>query len=311
MKNLINKYRSLSFEEKTIFTTKISIYLNGIFAVGKFIMAFFGSFFLIAAAIVNIFTMLSKLECYLGERKNDTKGFSYRNRLIGLFLLLAGLEYGIYMARLIYTDVDLMKYDMIMGIAVACVSFVEMGIAIKGLFNAYGKGHYYRNIKLINLCSALTAMVLTEIAITSFASAEDTRFISGLFGVIVGGIIVLISIFIFIAPRVSILDKLENNYQITDNDIEDEINIQLTNSKFYGNFNYIGKKEGNIIKGKIIKGKSPIFKWNIYLLILVIILSEILIFPYAVGAFIFYLKSSKIINKLDNIMKEKGCIKIN
>ena len=93
--------------------------------------------------------------------------------------------------------------------------------------------------------------------------------------------------------------------------IEDEINIQLTNSKFYGNFNYIGKKEGNIIKGKIIKGKSPIFKWNIYLLILVIVLSEILIFPYAVGAFIFYLKSSKIIDKLDNIMKEKGCIKIN
>ena len=46
------------------------------------------------------------------------------------------------MARLIYTDVDLMKYDMIMGIAVACVSFVEMGIAIKGLFNAYGNKRF-------------------------------------------------------------------------------------------------------------------------------------------------------------------------
>ena len=126
MKKFIKKYRSMTFEERTIFSTKFSCIFNTILAVGKILLSIFQGIFFLIAGIINILIMLSKLECYLGERKNDTKGFSYRNRLIGLFLLLAGLEYGIYMARLIYTDVDLMKYDMIMGIAVACVSFVEM-----------------------------------------------------------------------------------------------------------------------------------------------------------------------------------------
>lgn len=310
MNKYIEQYKKMSFEEKTIFSTKFSILFNALLAVGKFIISFFSSFFMIAAAIINIFMMLSKVECYYGE-KTKGKDFIYRNKLIGIFVILAGTEYGIYMGRLIYSNVDLMQYDMILGIIIACVSFVELAIAIKGCFNAFGKGHYYRNIKLINLSSALTAMVLTEIAITSFASEEDTRFISGIFGLCVGIIIILIGIYILIAPKISIVDKLQNNYQSVNETADAEVVIPLTNSKLYGNYTYKGIVTNKTCKGVIEKGKSPIFKWNIYIKILVIVLSEILIFPYAVGALVFHFKSAKIISILDQTMIEKGYIKIN
>lgn len=273
---------------------------------------FFGLFFLVAA-IVNFFVMLAKLECYLGEKYPNKKSFEYRNKCVGSFLLIAGIEYVIYMARMIFTNVSIMNYDMILGILVACVSFVELAIAIKGCFSSYGKGHYYRNIKLISLCSALTAIVLTEVALTSFASETDLRVTNGIVGMVVGIIIILISIYIFIAPKVSIVDKEHNVYKLKEGKelVKDqEIKIKLTNSKFYRDYVYVGKIEKDIIDGHISQEKSPIFSWNIYILILVIVLSEILIFPYAVGALIFHFKSRNIINDLDKKMLELGYEKV-
>ena len=208
MMKLVDEWRSLSFERKTMLMTFISIFINALLAIGKFVLAFFASPFLVAAAIVNIFVMLSKRECYLGEKYPEKKSFEHRNKYIGFFLLCAGLEYAIYMGRMIFTDTELMKYDMVLGIAIACVSFVEMGFAIAGLFRVYGKGHYYRNAKLINMCSALTAIALTEVAIMSFASETDSRILDGVMGMCVGIIIVLIAVYIYIAPSISIVDRI-------------------------------------------------------------------------------------------------------
>jgi len=310
---IVNCYRNLSFKEKTIFTTKFSISMNLLLGLGKVVLAFFFGVFFLVAAIVNLCVMLAKLECYLGERNYKKKSFSYRNKMIGIFLLIAGLEYSIYMARMVFTDVKVMDYDMILGICVACVSFLELAIAIKGCFKSYGKGHYYRNIKLISLCSALTAIVLTEVALTSFASETDTRVLNGLFGMVVGIIIILISVYIFIAPKISIVDKEHNVYKLKeDGELikDEEIRIKLTNSKFYRDYVYVGKVDGDIVDGYIVQEKSPIWSWNIYWLSLVILLSEILIFPYAVGALVFHFKCRNLIDKLDDEMNEKGFRKV-
>lgn len=313
MVKVINKYRSMSFEEKTIFSSKLSIISNSILAVCKFVLSFFASSFFIVAAIINVLIAGSKLECYLGEKFPERKSFEYRNKMIGIFLLTAGLEYAIYMGRLVFTDVNVMDYSMVLGISVATVSFVELGFAIKGCFNSFGKGHYYRNLKLISLCSALTAIVLTEVALTSFSASSDTRVINGLFGMGVGIIIVLISIYIFVAPYVSIVDREYNEYQLKkgfEGLKEEKIVIPLTFSRFYGNYSYKGVVSGDLIKGSIIKEKSPLFKWNIYIKILVVVLSEILIFPYAFGALVFHFKNATLISKLDNKMAELNYQKV-
>lgn len=210
-------------------------------------------------------------------------------------------------------------YEEFLAIGIAFVSFVELGISIAGCFSAFGKGHYYRNIKLINLCSAFTALVLTETALMSFAYQGDSTILNCAFGIGVGVIIILIAIYILIAPKISIVERKKKNvYKLIPNEKpidfsinEQEFVYQLTHSKFYGNYVYIGKINGNIVDGIIIKQKSPIFKWNIWIKILVIILSEILIFPYAVGALVFHFKSSQVLDKLDKKMIENNYIKIN
>lgn len=311
MMRLINNYRSLSFENKTIFMTKFSIMFNGIMAILKILFTFYGGVYFFVAGIVNLFIMFAKLECYLGVKKLNNIDFKERNIKVGVFLLAAGLVYAIYMSRLIFTDVKLMKYDMILGIIIACVAFIEIGIAIKGVFNSIGKGHYYRNIKLINFCTALTAIALTEVALTSFASETDTRFMDGLFGMIVGLIMILMGVFVFIAPKVSIIDREHNIYSCEDSfDNSQEFAIQLTYSKYYANYYYKGVQNGNLVDGRIVKGKTPIWKWNIWLLIIVMILSEILIFPYAIGALVFYFKNGKLIQHLDNEMLKRGYQKV-
>jgi hypothetical protein len=126
---------------------------------------------------------------------------------------------------------------------------------------------------------------------------------------IVGIIMILISSYIFIAPRISIVDREYNSYKLKEGckAIKDEeLRIKLTNSKFYRDYVYVGKVSEDNIEGHIIQEKTPIWSWNIYVLIIVMILSEILIFPYAIGALVYHFKCRTIITKLDNEMLNIG-----
>ena len=313
MNKLINAYKKMSFEEKTIFAAKFSILFNALLAIGKIVLSIFKGIFFMVAGILNILFLVSKLECFMGVKYPHKKTFKYRNFSTGIFLILAGIQYAIYMGRMIYADIEAVNYGGFLSVSIATVAFVEMTIAIIGCFKVYGKGHYYRNLKIINLSSAMTAIVLTEVALMTFASDIDSRLINGLFGLVVGIIISLLGIFIIIAPKISIVDREHNMYKQVKNDVslEQKFELKLTTSKFYGNYYYKASVNGDIVDGHIVKGTSPIFKWNIYIKILVIVLSEILIFPYAVGALVYYFKNAKIIDKLDSKMTSLGCVKIN
>ncbi len=315
IKNLIKDYLSLPFEKKTIISTIFSVIFNFIMGIGKIVIGIFSTMFLVASGFVNIFIMLSKIQVFLGIKYPNKKSFNFRNTATGIFLILASLQYIIFMLRPILFDIETKQYDAFMGIAIAFVSFIELGISIFGCFKAFGKGHYYRNIKLINLCSAFTAIVLTENALLSFSSQYDSSIISSYFGIGVGVVNILIGIYILLAPRISIVDRKYSIYKLKDeceNElVEKRIYLQLTNSKFYGNYFYEGNINNEFIKGEIKKGKSPIKEWNIYIKIIIIIFSEILIFPYAIGALIFHFKSSKVIKKLDDEMLKYNYLKIN
>lgn len=309
----ILNYKNLSFEERTIFHARFSILFNFILASIKIVLGIAIYTVFLVTAVLNIFMMLSRWECLQGVTKPHKKSFLYRNTWIGVFLILAGVQYTIYMLFLLFKHFDTNPYSPVVGISIAFVSFIELGVAIKGVINAYGKGHYYRNIKIINLCSAFTAMALTAIAITSFASSDSIDNMDCWVGLTVGIVIILNGIYVFIAPKISIVDREHNVYQVLNNSdliLEKEIHIQLTNSKFYGNYTYEANHMDDRMDGNIVKEKSPLFKMHWFWKIFCIILSEILIFPYALGAFLFHLKSARIVSKLDSIMASYHCIKI-
>ena len=117
----------------------------------------------------------------------------------------------------------------------------------------------------------------------------------------------------FIAPRISIADRKHNVYKIEENSdllCETKIKIKLTNSKFYGNYYYIGRNKNKVIEGIVAKDKNPFFQFNLIKKTLLLLFSEILLFPYAIGAFIFHIKNSKLIVKLDSIMEQHNCLKL-
>ena len=292
---LIDKFKSMSYEERCIFTVKFSITLNSILALGKFGLAIYKlDVFFFVAGVINILLMLAKVQCYSGIKLNK-KADDTTNLLVALFLGLSGMQYTVYMSRLIFNDVPLNDYGPIISVLIAAVAFTELGIALYGCFKVAGKGYFLKNVKLINFSSALTAIVLTEVALMTFAETDmNLELISGLFGVIVGIIIFLIAV-----------------YKYINGDFEQEkISIKLTNSKFYADYYYEANIVDNMADGMIIKGKNPIKSWNIWILILVITLSEILIFPYAVGALIRHFKEYKMLEDLDNKMKELGFEKV-
>lgn len=309
---LIDKFKRMSYEERCIFTVKFSITLNSILALGKFGLAIYKlDVFFFVAGVINILLMLAKVQCYSGLRLNK-KADDTTNLLVALFLGLSGMQYTVYMSRLIFNDVPLNDYGPIISVLIAAVAFTELGIALYGCFKVAGKGYFLKNVKLINFSSALTAIVLTEVALMTFAETDmNLELISGLFGVIVGIIIFLIAVYVLIQAKISILGKERNVYKYINGDFKQEkISIKLTNSKFYADYYYEANIVDNMADGMIIKGTNPIKSWNIWILILVITLSEILIFPYAVGALIRHFKEYKMLEDLDNKMKESGFEKV-
>lgn len=313
MKRLVRWYRGLSFEERTIFHARFSIIFNILIAGIKIILGFVANPVFFATAVVQFFLMLSRWECFRGVTHPERKSFKFRNNLVATFLIMAGIIYSLYMIMTLMQNFTIRTYDLYLGTLVALVAFVEFGVSIKGCLNAYGRGHYYRNIKLISLCSAFTAISLAQMAIMSFAHEGDHLKFDGWFGVGIGGIIIMIGIYVFIAPKISILDRKHNVYHMTEDTttpMSERFKIKLTNSRFYGNYYYVGRTENGMIDGMILEEKNPILKLNLVLKIIIIIFSEILIFPYAVGALIYHFKNAKLIKKLDKMMLDNGCIKI-
>lgn len=306
MKNLIKLYRNLTFEQKTKQMTKISIIFNFLLGLGKIILSIFKGVFFMISGIVNFFIMLSKRQC-LSNIKKDNQDTKNQNRIIANFLMIAGLLYGIYMLRFIFTNEETYKYSEALSITIATVSFFELIVSIKGCFNSIGKGIFYRNIKLINFCSALTAISLTQVALMSFSSSNNVSFFNGLFGAIVGLIIMIIGIIMIFLPEYEI--KSYKNITFKTNKENQEFSLQLTNSKFYANYYLEGNINNGIFIGNINKGPNPIKKLNIFILIIIIILSEILIFPYAFGALIKYFKNKNILLMMENKMIELGFMK--
>lgn len=313
MKKLIKKYKALKPQKKAAISAFISVVLNMLLAVGKFVLSIFKGIFFLVSGVVNIFFGFAKLECHFGLKNHDKESFKYRNIKVATFLIIAGVQYSIYMLTLMFAKRSVMQYSDFLAINIALIAFVELGIAIKGMFSISGKGHYYRDIKLINLCSALTALMWAEIALLSFTTGNENMFVCGLSGAIVGLAIILIAIYIYFAPRISLIDREHNVYISKDQgvvslnlDKNNTFRLTLYKSKVFGDYIYTAKYKDGVLDGHISKTKNYWHKLNIWWKIFVIILSEILIFAYAFWAIVYFFRNINLIKKMDKTMLELG-----
>lgn len=316
--NIIRKYKDMSFEQKTIINTIISLCVSAVLACGKLIIGLFTDYNMISIAVYSFGILLAKFECVMGVKTNK-RSFRQRNILTALFLFISSVLYIGFMCRMFFIELRIKNNGFYYVLILAFISFVELGVAIAGLFRTKDKGHYYRNIRLINLCIALIAIMTTQMNILNWRSGFDIVHIANTYsGIGIGAFIALCAVYILIAPITNIIGREYNAFKLnidSRNDLidlkKDNMTITLCRSFIYGSYVYRAAIEnGSIVRGNIERDRSLWKHMHIFWKIICCILSEILIFIWAAGRLLLFFRSINLPKRLEKIMNANGFIKI-
>lgn len=317
MRNLVRKYRNLSFEQKIIYKTVLSLCFSTAFASVKLVIGLFTDYNMISIALYTFGILLAKLECVLGA-KSKKRTFGQRNAMIAGFLFLSSVFYIGFMCRMFFIERRLKSNALIFVLVIAFISFMELGFAIVGLVRTKNKQHLYRNIKIINLCIAFIAILTTQMSILNYMSETDVVSIANAYtGIGVGVFIALCALYILLTPKISVIGREHNTFRLI-NPLEnksidmqaDSAEIVLCASKIYGSYIYTATVQDGLVDGSIVRGRSIWKNMHILLKILCCLLSEILVFVWLGGRFVFMLRSINIPRRLTRKMSENGFIKI-
>lgn len=318
MRKLICKYKEMTFEQKTVLKTILDLCFSSILACGKLIIGLFTDRNMISIAVYTFGILLAKLECVLGEMTNK-RTFKQRNILTSIFLFLSSAMYIGFMCQMFFIERRIKDNGMLYVLLLAFISFVELGFAIAGLFNSKVKGHYIRNIKIINFCIALIAILTTQMSILNMNSETDVVNIANAYsGIGVGIFIALCAVFILVAPQTSVIDREHNVFTLKNADKNTLINLDkatveivLSRSNVYGSYVYRATiQDGKTIDGNIEREKSLWKRMHVILKILCCILSEILVFVWLIGRLIFFLRSLNLPKRLERKMNKNGLEKV-
>lgn len=185
--------------------SKVSMVKDYIFAAVKIIFGIFaGSYFFSVSGLYSVCTGLAKTSFFDGKEISgqlepespEYAANEYKHLTKMAFYILAGsIIYVVYMARLFFFPSNF-YYGEVLAIAIAAVSFTELALAIIHLKRA--KGVLSSGLRCVNLTSALMAIVLTQVAILSFAHDSDVSFYNAVSGTAIGALCVIVAIIMLI-----------------------------------------------------------------------------------------------------------------
>lgn len=198
---LIHDYRYGDFKTRNHITSLISMLGNFVISVFKIVIGLLTmSFFFIISGFYSIGIGVAKQIYFKGYELSVTeKQTSIKHYLLmAIILMMTSIIYIIYMIRLFFVT-QTFNYTAILGISIATVSFLELGMAIRGLIKSRKMNDLlFTGLKTINFSSALVAIVLTQTALLSFSSDAEVAVINyhnAIFGVSVGVITLALSLF--------------------------------------------------------------------------------------------------------------------
>lgn len=115
-------------------------------------------------------------------------------------LTLVGLA-GLYITSCFTTlslDVETQKFSQNIGIAIATLTFTELGLAIHGLMSARRNADLLVEVvKLGNLAGALILLVLTQSALMSFSQTTPGNY-TGAAGITFGSVVIMIGLYMLV-----------------------------------------------------------------------------------------------------------------
>lgn len=192
MLTIIKAFRRIPEKTRTIVYGLFSLLKNLCYFLFKVIVGIvFKSPLLIAIAIYNICIGLVKSNCSRGLWKNKDDLKDIKTYLLGgVILSISSLFYIAYTVNQVYNPSNT-KYNLIIAIIIAAFAAYSITLSILGLYWSRGKTMLIKEYKFTNFATALTNIVLAQIAILSFTVDKDmsvyNSFLGGLVGIVILG----------------------------------------------------------------------------------------------------------------------------
>lgn len=203
--DFINSLKKLPYKVRTSYLNKITMFMNLVWATLKLVIAYLiSSVFISLSGFYTIFIGLAKTAYFDGQRNvkkfNDEKKY-YRR--MAFAICLAGIVYLFYFIAF-FTNAKDKTYPLVVSIAIACAAFAEIFFSCWGLLKSKKTNDLLLSgLKFINLASALSSLVLTQIALLSLnMTVTESNIYNMITGTIVGFLTIGISLYMFLSIHI-------------------------------------------------------------------------------------------------------------
>lgn len=154
-----------------------------------------GAYFYLLSGLSTFFTGLNR-HIYLRSTKKEKEKIG--PLLMGIFFVLIGLFYLFYAMRLFFIEEEIKEYSVIVAIAIAAFSFLELGLSIYNfVINRKSKNMTVISFRTMNLALSIFAIVNTQNALL-MAQGEPNQMGDAIFGVFAGSVAVILGIVLFV-----------------------------------------------------------------------------------------------------------------
>jgi amino acid transporter len=133
--------------------------------------------------------------------------------LVGAIVVASSVCFIINSIRTIYLKRS-PKYNMVLALAIAAVTFLEICIAIGGIISARKRNDLkIESLKLVSLANSLISLTLVQTAILSFTTKGNMSLYNGISGIVFGSCATLIGFYMIFYIKKNTKKKLpEGNY---------------------------------------------------------------------------------------------------
>lgn len=195
--------------ERVYLFARISLVMNMALTVGKVLIGIFtASLFMYVNAFYSVGIGVTKLlfiRNYRAEKSLEEQRRCYST--IGSVILISSMVYIIYSLRLVF-GTSSMRYSQIVAIAIAAVTFTEIGMNIRGTVVAHRNSTpLVQAVKLANLASSLICLALTQTALLSFTTEQDLSTANGLIGILMGICSASIGVFMILRTKKGVAES--------------------------------------------------------------------------------------------------------
>lgn len=314
MIHFIRKYRAMPFEDRLVLRASLGLCFSAALTAGKFVIGILTDINLCIIAVYTCAILLAKLQCVRGAKRPTRKGTA----LTAASLFFASVVYSAFMGSFAFVGRAHGDYGIIHAIFLACIAFFELGFAISGIFRTVDRGYAYLNIKIIDFCIALIALLTAQVAILNITSVRNTDVYNSFAGMGVGIVIAFCALYILIAPKVGLFGKEQQNFLLRDatkNGLIDmkktAVSLMLCRSFVYGSYVYEAAVSGPFVEGRIVRTESLWKRMDLFWKIVCCILSEILVFVWLFGSALLFFRSMNLPKRLQKRMAENGFTPLN